>query len=623
MCGISGAVARAPIDGALRDAVARMNDALVHRGPDDSGRYESGHILLAMRRLSIIDLEGGAQPLYNEDRSVVLIMNGEIYNDKELREALAGRGHQFRTRSDAEAILHLYEDFGVHCVDHLRGMFAFALWDTRRSRLLLARDRMGEKPLYLFETGDELLFASELKALLRSSRVPFRLDPASVHLYFHYQYVPEPRTPVLGIRKLDAGTMLVVDTAPWTRREERYWRMEDAPPLHGNPAELIRAQLDDVTRIVTRADVPVGLALSGGIDSSAIAALVAASRPEGFAAFSVGYAGRPPSDERRQAGDFAARLRIPFHEVELTTDEIVESFPALNYWRDDPIADIAGFGYFAVMRAAREAGVPVMLQGQGADELFWGYPELRRAAADSLEAARRQATGSAALKLGRSLAMLRHGLAAFTQAWRRPSRQLPFYDRAPDYRMAAQGVHRYYAQPFAERVASVDAAELFCCDLPWPNVEVLLTSLICSTYLRENGVTQGDRLGMASSVELRLPFADHRLVETVVGLRKARSDSALQPKAWLKAAVRDVVPAEILDRPKRGFAPPIHEWHAALFARYGETLRGGVLENNGVLSAHGVEMLAGGPFPAGAIAPISFKALVLEQWCRQMCGLAS
>jgi asparagine synthase (glutamine-hydrolysing) len=333
-----------------------------------------------MRRLSIIDLTTGWQPLYNEDRTLALICNGEIYNFVELRERLESLGHRFSTNSDCETILHLYEEHGLDCVQHLRGMFAFALYDTQRKRLLLARDRMGEKPLYLYQTNSNLFFASEMKALLASGLVPFELDPNAVNLYFHYQYVPEPLTPLKGVRKLDAACLLTVDIEDWRIEEKCYWRMEDAPPLEGDPARHIREQLEVVGEIVIRSDVPVGVALSGGLDSSAIASLAASKYPGTMHAFSIGYPDSPETDERADARALADHLGLPFHDVELSTSEMVSFFPELVSWRDDPIADIAGYGYYSVMKLAREHSVPVVLQGQGGDELFWGYPWVRDAA---------------------------------------------------------------------------------------------------------------------------------------------------------------------------------------------------------------------------------------------------
>jgi asparagine synthase (glutamine-hydrolysing) len=641
MCGISGIISRDGVTPEDLTRVASMSRALTHRGPDDSGAYRSTHVALAARRLSIIDLGGGRQPLYNEDRSLALVANGEIYNHAELRQRLEARGRRFKTGSDCEAILHAYAEYGTACVGHLRGMFAFALWDDARRRLVLARDAMGEKPLYLYEREGRLLFASEMKALLRSGEVPFELDPEGVDLFFHYQYVPEPRTAVRGVRKLDAAHLLVVNVEPWRVEERRYWRMEDAPPLEGDAPALIREQLEAVGALVTRADVPVGVALSGGLDSSAVAAVAARQRPGELHAFSVGYPGRPEGlDERAEADALARHLGLPFHEVEVETQEVVELFPELNYWRDDPVADYSGHAYYAVMRKARERGVPVMLQGQGGDELFWGYPHLRRAAQESFEKETLRGGGLVAplryLKPAAPASLSGAGLSSWARdlggarsGWRRmrehrasPAGRLVFYDLSPDFRAAAEGVGRLYGGPFAEQLNDGGADSVFTLPLPWPRVDVALTRLVSDTYLRANGVAQGDRLAMASSVELRLPLLDRRLVETVVGLRKARTDVRLPPKAWLKRAVEGLLPEWVLSRPKRGFAPPVGEWHRALFAAHGGSLRGGYLVQSGVLNEEGAEHLARGPFPEGLTSPLSFKALVLEQWCRRMSAEA-
>lgn len=637
MCGISGIISR---DGVTPDdltRVASMSRALVHRGPDDSGGFNASHVALASRRLSIIDLGGGRQPLYNEDRSLALVANGEIYNHAELRRHLEARGHRFKTGSDCEAILHAYAEYGTDCVNHLRGMFAFALWDDARRRLVLARDPMGEKPLYFYEREGRLLFASEMKALLRSGEVPFELDPEAVNLYFHYQYVPEPRTAVKGVRKLDAAHLLVVDVAPWRVEESCYWRMDDAPPLEGDAPTLIREQLEAVGELITRADVPVGIALSGGLDSSVVAAVAARHRPGELHAFSVGYPGRPEGlDERDEARALAHHLGLPFHEVEVETKEVVDLFPELNYWRDDPVADYSGHAYYAVMRKASERGVPVMLQGQGGDELFWGYPHLRRAALESFEketlhgggvlAPLRYLTPAAPSSLsGAGLSSWARDLGGARSGWRRmrehrasPAGRLVFYDLSPDFRAASEGVEAIYDEPFAQQLNVDSASSLFTHELPWPRVDITLTRLVSDTYLRANGVAQGDRLAMASSVEMRLPLLDRRFVETVIGLRKAQTDVRLPPKAWLKSAVEGLLPEWVLSRPKRGFAPPVGEWHRALFAAHGESLRGGYLVQSGVLKHEGADLLARGPFPSGLTSPLSFKALVLEQWCRRM-----
>jgi asparagine synthase (glutamine-hydrolysing) len=412
--------------------------------------------------------------------------------------------------------------------------------------------------------------------------------------------------------------------------------MEDAPEVEGEPAQIIRAELDSISELVIRSDVPVGIALSGGLDSSAIAALAARKYPDTMHAFGVGYPGRPHFDERADAQALAEHLGMTFHDVEIDTSEVVEAFPGLVSMQDDPIADISGYSYHAISRAARERGIPVLLQGHGGDELFWGYGWVADAVRQSLRKSRlgpdragrisdylrltlpRLKPRRAPLDWLLSLAGLRTSWDAFRRDRSSPPEQAVFYDLAPDFGAAYRSIRSLYARPFRESLNGGGPLDLFTIPLPWPPLDILMTRLICETYLMENGIAQGDRLSMASSVELRLPFVDHRLVERVVGLRKGRSDVGLPAKSWLREAVRDLLPGWVLDRPRRGFQPPTRVWHRALFAHHGQALRNGRLVELGVLEPEAARRLAEGPFPLAAFVPLSFKALVLEFWCRQV-----
>lgn len=640
MCGIAGIITKAPLERDLQKSVREMNKNLFHRGPNGSGEFSDQHISMAMRRLSIIDLKKGGQPLYNENGDLALVANGEIYNFIELREQLKNRGHRFSTGSDCETILHLYEEFGLDFVDHLRGMFALALWDSKKQKLVLARDRMGEKPLYFYKKEDMLIFASELKSLLSSELIPFEFDPESINNYFHYAWVPEPQTPIKGVKKLDAAHLLEVDVDPWNIQEERcYWRMEDAPEINGNPSEIIRAELEEISKLVVRSDVPVGVALSGGLDSSAIAALAAKQYPGTMHAFSVGYPGHPPFDERKDAKALADNLGIPFHDIELRTADMVDEFPEMVFKRDDPIADISGYGYYSVMKHAHEHGVPVVLQGQGGDELFWGYSWVR-------EALKRSKRSDKLARLGWKLfpnlfweripdsihpkslySWLKNGAglpsiwSEYKSALNRSADEVCFYEMSSDFKDAESKVGSYYSELFKNYTKDVSPKDIFRKDNSI-KMDIFFTKLICDTYLRENGIAQGDRLSMASSVELRLPLLDHKLIETVIGLRKSNPDNELPPKAWLRSAVEKILPEEVINRPKRGFSPPSHEWMKKLFKRYGNHLNGGLLVEKNVLSEKGGRRLAEGNLERGVVHPLSFKALVLEEWTRKMSEIS-
>ncbi len=639
MCGICGVVSKDILRDRDFDAVRRMNSRMCHRGPDGAGEFvdaDSNRLFLAMRRLSIIDLKGGWQPLHNETRTVSLVANGEIYNFVEIRAALEKAGHRFRTGSDCETIVHLYEEEGANCVQRLRGMFCFALWDARGRRLIIGRDRLGEKPVYLYEREGKIVFASEMKALLASGEVPFELDPVSVNQYLHYGWVPEPRTVLQGVRKLPPAHLLVVELDPWKVESREYWRFGDAPPVDGDPASLIRAELENIAGLIVRSEVPVGVALSGGLDSSAVAALAAKRYPGVLAAFSVGYKGYPLQDERKMARQFAVHIGMPFHEVEISVDEMVAFFPDLNYWRDDPIADIAGLGYYAVNRAARENGYPVLLQGHGGDELFWGYSWVVRA----VKATRLKGTGrrpnwlcSLLEHLPKGLSKselvealylfggLIHGWKAIQPARNAPADQVVFYDLCDTYQIAVRAAYSTYHKLFAARLGDSVAADWFCVKQPWPPADLLIMRMLFGSYLLQNGIAQSDRLSMASSVELRLPLLDYKLVELIVGLQKRVPSYLLPAKSWLRDAVVGIVPQWVIDRPKRGFNPPVTLWINALKARYGDDLCSGYLTQTCVLDRQAARCLIEPGSRFGVRNDLAFKYMVLESWCRAMTGV--
>jgi asparagine synthase (glutamine-hydrolysing) len=643
MCGIIGLIGSSELGPAEVAAVRRGNAAMQHRGPDGEGEFaDTGrrpatgpqHLFMAMRRLSIIDLAHGWQPLCNEDGTIAVIANGEIYNYVELRAELLARGHRLRTHSDIEVIPHLYEEWGLEFVDRLRGMFALAMWDARRRRLILCRDRMGEKPLYVQRAGNALWFASELKALLATGRVPCELDAAATDSYLHYGFIPEPRTAIAGVQKLPAGHMLVVQPQPWSMTESCYWRIEVAPPLSGDARELVRAELDTVGRQIVRADVPIGVALSGGFDSSLVAALTVRNATQ-VHAFTAGYEGRPAQDERHLAARFATELGMQIHGLELATADMCAQFPRLAFDRDDPVADIAGFGFYMLSRQAHEAGCPVLLQGHGGDELLWGYSWTPHAVVHSqrkvagrplgaLEALRRLLPTGLSRPQWVRFAYLIGGLLA---GWRDPSPgrrsppdQLVAYDLSDIFQIGAYAARRSYAHEFRERVLAgterpTDFQRCLGAEVP---IDIQIIALLCRGFLMEHGLAQGDRLSMANSVELRLPLVDYRLAEALVGLQKSKPLYQERPKGLLIEAARDLVPDYVVNQPKRGFNPPVSQWISALRSRFGRDLGSGALVADRVLDAGAARRLAQSTSRFGADYDLFFKYLVLEFWYRGM-----
>ena len=637
MCGIYGIVDPSGIRDGDRRTLQALSDALFHRGPDGGGSYSGPGVEIGMRRLSIIDLAHGMQPLWNERRNIVLVANGEVYNFVELRADLERRGHRFSTGSDCETIIHLYEEHGAGCVQFLRGMFAFALVDIERRRMLVARDRLGEKPLYLAEQGTRLVFASELRALVASGAVPFVMNNDAILDYFMWGFVPEPASAVVGTRKLGPGCLVEIDLDTGERREREWWNALDAPALEGNPADLIGSVLEDIGRLVIRSDVPVGVALSGGVDSNLVAAMAVRHTKGPVHGFTVGYTGRDRHDETAMARECAMRLGIEHHCIQLDPADVAAEFGSMCLLRDEPISDISGPGYLALMRLSRQHGVPVLLMGQGGDELFWGYPwtvdairqnqrklrllEGRAGVLDYVGLSRppMSYTGLANWILGG------FGIAAGMRELRRdrssPPNRLVFWDHREGWWRAEDAVQQLATPSFLERTRLSDPARIFTGDGLAARPDLSITNLLLRTYLLGNGIDQCDRLSMAASVEGRLPLVDYRLVEVAIGLRKRIEDWKLPRKQWLLDSACAMVPEHVFTRRKRGFTPPWRSWSNAIFERFGEHLSAGALHEAGILKALPPTLRPIDAF--GRPHELLMPALMLEEWARGMQSLAA
>jgi asparagine synthase (glutamine-hydrolysing) len=629
MCGICGIISNVEID---TQAVKRMNNALIHRGPNGEGFYNENGVSLGMRRLSIIDHDSSWQPLFNEDNSIALMLNGEIYNYLELRDDLIKKGHSFKTKGDGETIVHLYEEYGISCIDHLRGMFAFALHDKKQNIVYLVRDRMGEKPLYLFKENNTVTFSSELRSLMSSKKIKLDLDPFAIDLFFHYHYIPEPYTAIKDVIKLPAANYLKINLQSMQIDQVSYWQMEDARVINTEPIETIKQQLNETGKLVIRADVPIGVALSGGIDSGIVAALARKNYNGNLHAISIGYEGKPESDERSDAKLVAEHLGLTFHQVELSNKDFISNFPILCGLTDDPIADISAFGYFSVSKKAKELGIPVMLQGQGGDELFWGYKWVR----DNykLVKLKEETLNNKPLSLLKyyhhtfsektnhlTAKSLAKGVLSFKTALNLRDKHLnededvfPLYDYFKSFNWDKNYLDSFYGDFIKSNVGLLSSNKPFKVKKPWKNDDIILTKLICNTYLLENGMAQGDRLSMSNSVELRLPLVDYKFVETVIGLRKKNKDIELEPKYWLKQAGKELLPEWLFTRKKRGFEPPVEKWLSDLVTNYGSRLPEGHLVNLGIINKEVAIKMSKGFYDPRPAFPSYFNALVLEFW---------
>ena len=616
---------------------------LAHRGPDGTGLYTDAHIQFGHARLSIIDLsDAGHQPMVSHNGRFVVTYNGEIYNYLELRQELEAIGETFHSHSDTEVLLVAYQVWGEACVSRFRGMFAFVIWDAQEKTAFLGRDRCGEKPLFYHFNRDCLSFASELKALLPLLAEQPVLDPTVVDMYLHYQYVPEPHTLLKGVHKLAAGHTVTLAVDDWVVAPKQYWCVENvADPLPAATDSkrilpLIRDALEDAVKLTLRSDVPVGIALSGGIDSSAIAVLAQKNYPEPMHAFCVGYPGRPAYDERAQARTLAESLGMIVHEVELPVDSFVDFFPELVQVMDEPIADPAAFGHYSVPRAAADQGVKVLLSGIGGDEIFWGYPYVTQAVRlnqllldhPSIKFIG-QWLGSASAQLFlRKVTHYPHAhpsIKKYAEILQKvgdthnPSEQLMYYMLHPDF----DGPFELKAEVYGAAMQTLTQAGLF---QPTQiglrtrdKIPAAVIRMLFETWLTSNCLSLGDRVGMAVGVETRMPFLDAGLIELVMRLRANNPDDALGQKAWLRAALAGVLPDEVLARPKAGFQPPLHEWLSGVVRQYGDILANGQLVSAGILAkdkvGHLLQQISKRNW-TGLF--FTYKLLLLEMWYQKV-----
>ncbi len=606
MCGICGVAGPGAAD---IEAVRRMNARLVHRGPDSDGVFEGDGVALAMRRLSIIDLEHGDQPISNEDGSITVVQNGEIYNYRELRGELERRGHRFATHSDTEVLVHLYEEHGDGFVERLRGMFAIALWDSGSHRLLLARDRFGIKPLYYRLAGGTLSFASELKAMFEQPGFSRQIDPRAVAAYLAFNSIPAPLTIFTEARKLPAGGLLI-----WHDGEveqTRYARPEPVPAAktRRRPADELADELRETLRDSIRAhlvaDVPVGVLLSGGVDSAGIVALAAGEQADPVKTFSVGFE-EASFDELDRARLVAGRYGTDHHEIVLRPDA-VELFPKLVEAFDEPFGDSSALPTYLVSELA--AGeVKVALSGEGGDELFGGYytyvadllaPRVGRLAALAAPLAEMLPSSSAKVSLDYKAKRFARGAGLPPlerhHAWKEIfSRQLQsslLGDRDPGWDPVD-----VYRERYAETAGAEPLARLQDVDL--------------GIYLVDDLLVKTDRSSMAHSLELRVPFLDNEVAAMALGLATPLKVRGLAKKRLLRQALAPLLPKEVLSGPKQGFSIPVAAWLRGPlqgFAR--ETLSAETLSRQGWLD------------PATVTALLDRHCAGREDLSRQLWGL--
>lgn len=572
MCGISGWFDMAGLRSADRLLVKAMNDAIAHRGPDGEGFHFEAGLALGHRRLAIIDLATGEQPMFTEGSRIAIVFNGEIFNYRDLRRVLERRGHSFRTKSDTEVILRAWVEWGADCVDHIHGQFAFALWDRSEQTLFLARDRLGEKPLYYAVLPDKtFIFASELKALMVHPGLPRVIDPLAVEDYFAFGYITDPRTIYSGVRKLGAGQTMLLQRGQLARTRQ-YW--EPHPAAHSerrldSAAEALRDRLAGAVRSQLVADVPVGAFLSGGVDSSAVAAMMAEAVPQALSCFTIGF-DDPKFDERRYAEEVASRYEAR-HHVEVVAPDDMETVEALPGMFDEPFGDPSALPTYRLAKLARRH-VTVALSGDGGDELFAGYRRYlfhgrEEAMRAMLPASLRRSVFGAlgrfypqldwAPRMFRARQTFRELSVSAAEGYFHNVAVLTDEQRAalfsPDLKRAISGYRA--ADVIVEHMAKAPGSD--------PVSKAQYVDL--KTWLPGDILTKVDRTSMANSLEVRVPMLDPSFVEWTMGLPRSLKLAGGEGKLVLKRALEPLLPGDVLYRKKQGFSVPLAKWFRGPF----------------------------------------------------------
>jgi asparagine synthase (glutamine-hydrolysing) len=566
MCGICGKLmldAEAAVSPAL---VKAMADTIAHRGPDDEGYYVSGPVGLGFRRLSIIDLQTGHQPLSNEDDTVWIVFNGEIYNYQELRDLLLSKGHVFKTRTDTEVIVHLYEEFGPKCLEKLQGMYGLAIWDTKARSLFLARDRVGIKPLYYCLTGKSLVFGSEIKAILADPSVKREIAPELIDRFLTFLYMPGEETLLAGIKKLAPGHYLLIKDGKAEVRQ--YWDLDLAEParkisLADAEAEL-QSLLAKTVELHMIADVPVGVLLSGGVDSTAVLSLAVDGTDKKISTFTVGFSGGEVADERPYAKLAAERYGTQHYDMTITAKDFAAFIPQYVWHMEEPVCEPPAIAMYYVSKLARKH-VKVLLSGEGGDEAFAGYSNYRNLV---------------------WLERFKHGLPPLNSTFARGlslansllhSPRLAKYapllnDRFPDYYYSCtSNPHRYsgnrlgetYSAAFAssiDREHSLEPVRRLQAKVRSRNMLDAMLYIDTKTWLPDELLIKADKMTMANSVELRVPLLDHKVLEFATSLPSSFKLNGFKTKYILKKALAQKIPMEIRNRKKTGFPVPYESW---------------------------------------------------------------
>jgi asparagine synthase (glutamine-hydrolysing) len=564
MCGICGKLSLDQQTGIDAGLLKAMADRIRHRGPDDEGYYRSGPVGLGFRRLSIIDLKTGHQPISNEDGTVWIVFNGEIYNYRELREYLLTKGHTFTTRTDTEVIVHLYEEFGHDCVEKLRGMFGFAIWDDREKSLFLARDRVGIKPLYYWLSDKSLIFGSEIKAILADPEAKPEVALEMIDRFLTLYYMPGEKTMFRNIFKLPPGSYMVARGN--TVRIQKYWDLQFAPLETG----LARAEqqllelLEECVRLHMISDVPVGFLLSGGVDSTAMLDLAVGKTEQTLSSFTIGFDSPGVPDERPYAALAARRYGTDHHEMTISSTQFADFLPTYAWHMEEPVCEPAAIAMYYVSRLAKD-WVKVLISGEGGDEAFAGYPCYRNLLwLERIKKALGPLTGG----VSRSMSLLYGVTNNVRLAKYAPLFQLPFESY---YYSRISGPQTFfnvnkdslYSKEFAHLIDREFSLSPVKQSLRAGKASSLVNRMLyvdTTTALPDDLLLKADKMTMANSIELRVPLLDHQLLEFAARLPEDLKVRGFTTKYVAKKLLQDRIPREIIERKKAGFPVPYETW---------------------------------------------------------------
>ena len=603
-----------------------MADSIEHRGPDDEGFYFSGQVGLGFRRLSIIDLGGGHQPLCNEDESIWIVFNGEIYNYQELRQFLLSKGHQFRTQSDTEVIVHLYEELGESCLERLRGMFAFAIWDNRRKSLFLARDRVGIKPLYYYHSSSSFIFGSEIKVILADPEVTPEVNPEMIDRILTFNYLPGEETLLKNIHKLAPGSCVLIQDGDVKIRQ--YWDLEVPQSTLSLAAaeEQLSSMLDESVRLHMISDVPVGFLLSGGVDSSAMLCMARGKTAGPLLSFTVGFSEPGITDERPYARLAAKAYGAEHHEMTISSKDFENFLPQYIWHMEEPVCEPPAVAMYYVSQLARKF-VKVLISGEGGDEGFGGYQIYRNLLwLERLKTVLRPMNGM----ISKGLLGLNPYLKSSQIARFAPLLNMPFetYYHSGTSNAAnffKQNLDTLYSEefaPFVNKERSVNIVKKYLQNSEGRDLVNRMLYVDTKTWLVDDLLLKADKMTMANSLELRVPFLDHKILEFAASLPGKYKVHGFTTKYILKRVLSNRVPQEILNRKKVGFPVPYNAWlrtdlkdwiRDLLLDR--ETLQRGYFNRNCI-----ERLISQNTALGGSYSKELFSLAVLELWHREFLG---